>query len=647
MLEDKVSKKKNIYNILIIVVFMIMIILGATYALTIWRSTENTELTLRIGDISGIYCEVGDPINISNLGPVFDYEKDGEVLTFSIDNQTNEVTKTSATFNITTISDNLKEDSFKYKLLYSTDNTTYELLKEGTFKDSTNNSKIELLENYDIAISQKVHFKLIIYIDGNMENPNDMRSGSLVGYLTACKIVKIDESGANAPALTDALIPVMYDETTSTWVKADSSNSDLSWYNYEDKKWANAVLVSSTNRSTYQSASAGTTIADADILAFYVWIPRYKYKVWNKDKVIGTQSYNAQTTGIDIVFESDTDSTGTISCTYSYAAPSSTAGSPNETCTGSNGDYYTHPAFTFGTDELKGFWMGKFELSSSNPATGTSYGGGNTTSLTPRILPNVTSWRNNTVSNYWKVIYDMQTSNNIYGLPTSRTNADSHMLTNMEWGAVAYLTNSKYGRCTNGSCTEVSINGAWDNSDGGSSYSNYYTTKTGCGPIASGSTSYGTTCNAYNTTLGQIASTTGNVYGVYDLSGGALEYVMGNMSSSNGTSYTYNARSAGTNFTYSTDTAKYLIPYAYGTTNDDQTAYNRGRLGDATSEVVTFASYSGWYNDYANFPYSSYSWFRRGGFLDSSSFAGPFGFVSSAGSNGAGYSGRAALLVLL
>ena len=638
MLEDKVSKKKNIYNILIIVVFMIMIILGATYALTIWRSTENTELTLRIGDISGIYCEVGDPINISNIGPVFDYEKDGEVITFSIDNQTNEVTKTSATFNITTISDNLKEDSFKYKLLYSTDNTTYELLKEGTFKDSTNNSKIELLENYDIAISQKVHFKLIIYIDGNMENPNDMRSGSLVGYLTACKIVKIDESGANAPALTDALIPVSYDEATSTWVKADSSNSDLSWYNYNEKKWANAVLVSSTNRSTYKSASAGTTIADADILAFYVWIPRYKYKVWNKDKVIGTQSYNAQTTGIDIVFEAGTSSTGTISCTYSYAAPSSTAGSPNETCTGSNGDYYTHPAFTFGNQKLTGFWMGKFELSSSNPATGTSYGGGNTTILTPRILPNVTSWRNNTVSNYWKVIYDMQTSDNIYGLPTSRTNIDSHMLTNMEWGAVAYLTNSKYGRCTNGSCLEVSINGYGEKSN--------YTTMTGCGPISSGSTSTGTTCNAYNTILGQTASTTGNITGVYDMSGGASEYVMGNISSSNGTTYTYYAQSAGSNFTYSTDTAKYLIPYAYGTTTSDQKAYNRGRLGDATSEVVSRASY-GWYNDYASFPFSSSSWFPRGGGFLTGSKGGPFSFFSDSGTSYNYSSGRAALLVLL
>ena len=625
MLEDKVSKKKNIYNILIIVVFMIMIILGATYALTLWRSTENTELTLRIGDISGIYCEVGEPINISNIGPVFDYEKDGEVITFSIDNQTNEVTKTSATFNITTISDNLKEDSFKYKLLYSTDNTTYELLKEGAFKDSTNNSKIELLENYDISISQKVHFKLIIYIDGNMENPVSMRSGSLVGYLTACKIfdpnsVKLDNSGANRPLLTDGLIPVVYNESTSTWVKADttSSTSTYGWYDYDQKKWANAVLVTSTNRSTYKSASAGTTIVNADILAFYVWIPRYKYKVWNINKVIGTDYYDAYSTGIDVVFESDTDSTGTISCTYSYEASSSSAGSPNETCTGSNGDYYTHPAFTFGNQELTGFWMGKFELSSSNPATGSSYGGGETTTLTPRILPNVTSWRRNTVSNFWKVIYDMQVSDNIYGLPTSRTNADSHMLTNMEWGAVAYLTNSKYGRCTNGSCTEVTINNC-----------SSFTTGIGADTVSSSesSTTCTTAANKYNGAKGALASTTGNITGVYDMSGGAHEHTMGNASSKKSATYTYYVGGAGSNFTYSTDTAKYITTYAYGKTNNDQAAYNRARLGDATSEVV-LSTGTGWNGDTV---YGNLMWFNRGGANNSRASAGIFFSNSSNG----------------
>ena len=447
----------------------------------------------------------------------------------------------------------------------------------------------------------------------------------------------LDESGANYPELTDALIPVVYNEPTSKWVKADieDSTSTYVWYDYDQKKWANAVLVTSTNRSTYQNASVGTTIADADILAFYVWIPRYKYKVWNKDKIIGTDSYDAYNTGVDIVFESGTDSTGTISCIYSYASPSSTAGSPNETCTGSNGDYYTHSAFTFGTQELKGFWMGKFELSSETPSA--SYGGGTSTTLTPRILPNVTAWNRNSVSNFWKVIYDMQKTSNIYGLPTSRTNTDSHMLTNMEWGAVTYLTNSKYGRCTNGSCEEVTIN----NCDS-------FITGIGAYEVSASGTTSTCTVDSYKYTgeYGKLASTTGNIYGVYDMSGGAYEYVMGNVSSASGTTYTYNARNAGSNFTYSTNTAKYLTPYAYGTTAVDQTAYNRGRLGDATSEVVlSSGGEGGWYDDISHFIYSSNAWQLRSGDSSLSSNAGIFFFVIDNGSASEGNSTRAALTI--
>ena len=664
-------EKRKIYGTILGVIGFVLLALSVSYAFYLWNSNDdntNVNLTISKGLDGLIIYNHGNPIlstdNVtltlgdnytSGISTTIEFWKKetvtktiyGQLSMKILDLQTKDGTSTNNA-NIA------KCETVKWAITtYTTTNTTETLLAEGNFKDRQIDDVFSLVTNIELNPYQ-TYYKVYIWLDTNAVDGSNPISGELISTLITAEASdtmsryseKIDNSGANYPVLTDGLIPVVYNESTSKWVKADltSSTSTYGWYDYDQKKWANAVLVTSTNRSTYQSATAGTTIADADILAFYVWIPRYKYKVWNMSKQIGNSTYDAYNTGIDIVFEDGTSTTGTISCTYNFNVDP-TAGGINlanelaENCTdSSNTRYYTHPAFTFGDQELKGFWMGKFELSSSNPATGKSYGGGNSTTLTPRILPNVTSWRNNTLSNFWKVIYDMQISNNIYGLPTSRANADSHMLTNMEWGAVAYLTNSKYGRCTNGSCTEVSINGYGETS--------YFTTKTGCGPISSGSTSYGTTCNAYNTTLGQTASTTGNIYGVYDMFGGASEYAMGNMSSSSGTTYTYNARSAGTNFTYSTNTAKYLIPYAYGTKNSDQSAYNRGRLGDATSEVVTKASY-GWYNDNAIFPYSSISWFNRGGNFYNGGNAGSFNFSSTAGSNSNGCSGRAALLVLL
>ena len=698
--------KKKYLNIAIIFICIISITLIGTYALKLWTSTNNTELTFRIGEYSteGMNCKTSEDITVSNIGPIFDYNIDGEIIPFSVLAGINNTEKLYINFNVSSITDNLKEESFKYVLLSSTDKNNYSEIIKGNFKNINSNDTIELISNQ--SITKSTYYKLIIYIDGNMENPISMQNGSITGNLEVCTSEKfnvtlnvingisdntilkvpsgdnaifnitpndgyqldidnqtcegilsntgiytinnitenkecsltlkqgnLDTSGANTPDLVEGLIPVMYDG--SKWVKADSTNSTSTyqWYDYDNKLWANAVLVSKTNRNTYMAAIPGREIAESDILAFYVWIPRYKYKVWNISKQAGAEStyaYNAKTEGIDIEWETGTDSTGTINCTYNHNVDSANGGvdlftTTAETCTGSNGDYYTHPAFTFESDNVKGFWIGKFELT------------GSSSQLT--VLPNVNSLRSNTVSSFSTMIQNMQTGSNIYGLSTSRTNTDSHMLTNFEWGAVVYLTNSKYGRCTNGSCTEVTINNC-----------SSYVTGIGANSVsASQSSSTCTTAtNKYNGAKGVLASTTGNVTGVYDMSGGAWEYTMGNMSSASGSYTFYPSNSSFASSWYTADTSKYVTTYAYDSSNEsNQTAYNRGRLGDATAETLLSASSSGgWYSDYAHFPYSSYSWFLRGGYYIGSTGAGVFRFYGSSGYGVSDCSSRAALVLL-
>ena len=425
-------------------------------------------------------------------------------------------------------------------------------------------------------------------------------------------ITNLDESGANTPDLVQGLIPVMYDG--SKWVKADESNSNSTyqWYDYNNKLWANAVLVTETNRSTYQSAIPGTTITESDILAYYVWIPRYKYKVWNINKVIGTDSYNARTKGIDIVFENEKASTGTINCNYDFTV---TEGSGlSEKCTGSNGDYYTHSAFTFGSDNIRGFWIGKFEIT------------GSSSQLT--ILPNATSLALKPISDFNTLIQNMQITNNIYGLNVSRVNTDSHMITNYEWGAVTYLTNSKYGRCTNNSCTEVTKN-------------NCTNSITGIGADTVSADYSSTTCttaaNKYNGAKGVLASTTGNVTGVYDMSGGGAEFVMSNISSTSN-NYSMLVHGSGFENSWYSNNLKYISIYAYGTSSTNQAAYNRSRLGDATGEVVLSSGFKGgWYGDYTAFNYNEYAWLERGGSVSNSSESGIFYFRNYSGLSGGIY----------
>ena len=232
----------------------------------------------------------------------------------------------------------------------------------------------------------------------------------------------------------------------------------------------------------------------------------------------------------------------------------------------------------------------------------------------------------------------MQTSSNIYGLSTSRTNTDSHMLTNFEWGAVSYLTNSKYGRCTSKGCTEVRINNC-----------NTYVTGIGANTVSARESSITctTAANKYDGTYGKLASTTGNITGVYDMSGGSWEYVMGNVSSVK-TRYTfYPSYSGFASSWYTTDTAKYLTTYAYGE-NSIQKGYNRGRLGDATAEtLLSVSTLGGWYSNTASFPYSNGAvWFGRGGRYNDGSNAGVFSFNTGNGYNDANYSSRATLVSL-
>ena len=216
-------------------------------------------------------------------------------------------------------------------------------------------------------------------------------------------------SGINSPNLDNGnLIPVYYDDTVvdsdgtyGVWKKADSSNANNSWYDYNNKKWANAVIIrDSTKRDTYSSASDGTIIPVSDITAFYVWIPRFKYRVWNITRQGGAEStyaYQAFTKGIDIEFEKGISSTGNVKCSYNEKNQSSSSVlsdtcvyNGTDTITPSSGNtnytdaWYTHPAFTFGNKEIEGFWMGKFETGGS--------------ASTPKVLPDISSLRNQYVS---------------------------------------------------------------------------------------------------------------------------------------------------------------------------------------------------------------------------------------------------------
>ena len=357
----------------------------------------------------------------------------------------------------------------------------------------------------------------------------------------------------NAPVLAEGMIPIAYDGTN--WVKADTNNTDNNWYNYKNKMWANAVMVTSAKRDTYMNANNGTVIPEDDILAYYVWIPRYRYKLFNVDFTSGT---SPQVIDVEFVYGTSRQNDETT-CQVSDTG--------EETCTKkSNGNWYTHPAFTMinasgNKTELKGIWVGKFETTGST--------------TTPTVKPGVSSLTNITLANMYSAgklfrSTDYITSNGI-------NQSDSHMMKNIEWGAVAYLKQSNYGL----GITDIRIKNGDTITGGGSGTS-------------------------YKTSTSQ--STTGNIYGVYDMSGGAYEYVMGN----------YNKTAGRSGLNVSGVPAEHIDIYS-------GTSVAASHLGDATGETAS------WYSDYAGFVSSSNPWFVRGGYYNDGNYAGVFDFGSHSG----------------
>ena len=305
----------------------------------------------------------------------------------------------------------------------------------------------------------------------------------------------------NSPKVITGMIPIKW--KNNTWVVC--SQDDAEWYNYNDKKeWANVMLSDGTYKA--DTVSIGQTVAERDLGSMYVWIPRYAYKIAGEKNIEVTFLKGNTNEGSDGVIYTTDESTDT----------SKTA--------------IVHPAFNLGGTELNGFWVAKFEASGTNKdgnAVGNASSSSSAQQYAPdsttiaKSLPNKISWRHISIGESEKRSMDIATtSKSSFGLTSG---ANTHLIKNSEWGAVAYLC---YSEC--GSVPMTNGTGTW-------SSDHYYDLYTGQGPKSSGDEgnySYDASHN-YSTSNGVLSSTTRNVTGVYDMAGGAWERVAGYLDNSN------------------------------------------------------------------------------------------------------------------
>ena len=444
------------------------------------------------------------------------------------------------------------------------------------------------------------------------------------------------ETIANAPKLSSGMIPVKFDTTKTEngnngeWVIC--SQTDPDWYSYttDNKRWANVMLCDGTCN---ESTPVGTVVKEEDLGSMFVWIPRYAYTI--------SSGYQSTSGSIDIVWLSGksynyVDSNGNI-CTAKN-------GNESGATTNNAGYYVAHPAFTngntYGTfdngewkSEITGIWVAKFQAGFATTANDTtqkvtiasSYNSPTTATSVyyPVFKGRKYAYNYVSASQCYDISQSLDDSGNPYGLSTT---SNSHLMKSSEWGAVSYLSISKYGYSggTASTSTEkyknnLSIIAYADNASSPVSNPNNSSWKitaiTGysatSGKASQNVMSYtdassftdsvsGTNGTSYawnyvssgsDTGAGTKSSTTGNIYGVYDMGGCLADYTASYVNATGVTNLTtYGGRFANgtstylaTAYPYQTDTT-----ITYSTDNKDfNSAYpGFGKIfGDALWET--------------------------------------------------------------
>ena len=608
------TNKKRILSITVTAVGIACLLIGSSMAYLLFEASGTTQ-TISAGTLQLSYTNESEAIILNNAVP----QSDEQGLNNNVYSITLTNTSTIKSYyelslnNNCTVGNSYTVNGSSIKADVCIPNNYIKVaVKTNKDEDYTiKNGGNVILKGY-LEAKENISFEMIIWL--KEETPNDYQGQTETGtprnviYNGNFKIYtrqildidnNLDTSGANEPELASNMIPVYYDETEEVWKKADKYNSkeEYRWYSYESSgeykgRWANAVTINysdSSIKNRYFNSDGtlkikpGEEVLMTDITTMWVWIPRFN--------AVTPSNYNGGTkekpNAIDVTFVKS-----------------------NETAI---------DAFTFGNKELSGFWYGKFEVGHTTLAsikTENNLGCTNETCSNANgiiIKPNVTSLRYNNPSNFFYASRSMEQSGNSFGFISSEV--DTHMSKNNEWGAVAYLTQSIYGRCADSTtCTEVGIN-------------NNKSYITGYGAPAGSSSSV--TNGTYNTSLGKDASTTKNIYGIYDMSGGTLEYVMGVFADTNGKPRSGYSSSINSGFNgIVEDKNGTVATYSSGRTFPDSKYYNLYTGSSYTGHALTETN--GWYNDRASFVNSNYPWVGRGGAYINAD-AGEFDFVAYSG----------------
>jgi len=610
--------KKKVIIVGSILLVAVIVALSTSYAMFRFNVTKNTNFKLALGTLELTIRDTTteDKFILKNTVPTKDDVALGEDgYKFTLTNTGTIDSYYSVYLDDILLSDageRLDNSYIRFNLLNESNN------QSNTSSLSSYSNDNRLITNGFLKKGESVTYILRMWVkyEAGNEAQNKYFATQIRVVGTQANAVGYQEEILNGsyPVLKDNLVPVVISDT-GVVTKADINKE---WYSYEKKNWANSVILKDES-AVYKN---GEEIPEDNIESYFVWIPKYSYQLWDLGNYSGLTSISDKTQEIKIKFgTSNTSDNVTGECTTPMKDNQGIAGTSGNCKVG---DYMTHPAFL--AFDTNGLWVGKFETGYDG-TTSTAAAQVNSVDTNKIVIkPNVYSWRNITLGNMFKNSYDYQRA------------LDSHMMKNTEWGSIAYLQHSAYG---SGTSVRINNNKAYITGYAATveptlGY-NSQNSITGNRVEATGLGVDGTYTVNYLNKNSVAASTTSNYSGVYDMSGGAWEYVMG---------YTTGATTVGgnssitnlySNFFSDSTYLKYWDKY----TSTLNTNFNNKILGDATGEMGPFGSEkdldsnirykSSWYKDYANFANSSVSWFARGGIWYYGTTSGIFAIGSDIG----------------
>mgnify|MGYP004629449965 FL=1 len=473
------------------------------------------------------------------------------------------------------------------------------------------------------------------------------------------KVTMNTKCRANTPVLKKGMTPVKFEVTNGKGERktVTTTADDANWYNYCEKRWANARTEDGS---------------------LWVWIPRFAYRINKPDSSDKEQKGTTSIVFLDGLTDKYYDDNGK----EGTAKRCQSINDIVDTTTG----YTVHPAFTNessigyrngGWDsELYGIWVAKFEAAyaikeddgilkanvtankcnvsseinyfyskvgapwdiakTENPTVTSDYWvtarnhvdgiyGATTTSIKyPTFQGSSYSMNYISPNDAYLLPKKLTATGNIYGLASD---TDSHLIKNSEWGAVVYLSQSWYGL----EKTEIATNNKNFNNSGVATH--VY--------AGTGYNDEGKVWNDATITRGNSASTTGNIYGVYDMRGGTWERVAAYINNSTGSW----ARSTfGASMTQDGDkSTKYTTVYPSNETSSTDTNDKKSQAnyeasskiyGDAIRETSTKGTdISSWYSGVSQFPAQEAPFFIRSGSYRKADECGMFGFYGVNGYN--------------